>query len=61
MIRAREDVGYVIPCLDSEIENLTLIGTKVVCSEGDCGSCTVLVGRVEREGDRAERALDGLR
>ena len=27
-----------------------LVGTKIVCAEGDCGSCAVLVGRVDGDG-----------
>lgn len=36
---------------------LGLVGTKVVCSEGDCGACSVLVGRVAG----AESSMAGLR
>lgn len=38
-------------------DRLRLTGTKVVCSEGDCGSCSVLVGRL-KGGEIEYRAVD---
>ena len=33
---------------------LSLCGTKIVCSEGDCGSCSTLCGRLNDDGDAFE-------
>ncbi len=40
------DMAFV-PVTDYLRYELGLCGTKVVCAEGDCGACTVMVGRVD--------------
>lgn len=46
------------PLTDFLRYDLRLPGTKVVCAEGDCGSCTVMVGRPET-GAMHYRSIDG--
>lgn len=38
-----------MPLSDYLRYELCAVGTKVVCAEGDCGACTVLLGRVQEE------------
>jgi len=46
------------PLTDLLRYDLALPGTKVVCAEGDCGSCTVLIGRPEG-GAMRYQGIDG--
>jgi xanthine dehydrogenase small subunit len=38
-----------VPVTDYLRYDLAMCGTKVVCAEGDCGACTVMLGRLEAE------------
>jgi xanthine dehydrogenase small subunit len=53
--RHRIDGGRAFQSLSDFLRyDLGLVGTKVVCAEGDCGSCTVFLGRPDPTGSRIE-------
>jgi len=52
-VRGRAAFGSLSDFLRND---LGLTGTKIVCAEGDCGSCSVLLGR-QRVGDIQYRAV----
>lgn len=58
----REQLGYedaVITLAEFLRRRRGLVGTKIVCNEGDCGACSVLVGRPTDDGKRLHyQALD---
>lgn len=58
----RYSLGYdeaVLTLAEFLRTRLGLVGTKVVCNEGDCGACSVLVGRQRGDSDQLQyQAMD---
>lgn len=57
----RHQLGYgdaAITLAEFLRERLRLVGTKIVCNEGDCGACSVLVGRRCSTGRLEYRTVD---
>ncbi|MDR3471150.1 MAG: xanthine dehydrogenase small subunit [Devosia sp.] len=64
------DIPHQQPVLDFLRLERALVGTKEGCAEGDCGACTILVGRLKVGGDliyepinaciRMTASLDGM-
>lgn len=44
----KTEINPSVTCLDYIRYERRLTGTKVVCREGDCGACTILVGTLEK-------------
>src|SRR4051794_8144799 len=52
----RADAGFL--SLSTYLrEHLRLTGTKIVCAEGDCGSCSVLLGTLDSDGNLTYRPV----
>jgi xanthine dehydrogenase small subunit len=50
--KIKTDANPSMTLVDFIRQNKSLKGTKIVCREGDCGACTVLVGQLSKDKNR---------